>query len=1087
MYNPVVHHRTFVELLRRRALDQPDRLAYTFLVDGDSEEIQITYGELDRQARAIAATLQELNTERQRTLLLYPPGLDYIAAFFGCLYAGVIAVPVYPPDPARLDRTLPRLRAIAKDAEAKFALTTQTILSMTDLIFEQIPDFRSLHWIATDNLDGNPAGSWIEPKVSEEEIAFLQYTSGSTGSPRGVMVSHRNLLHNLSLIQQCFQNTPESRGVIWLPPYHDMGLIGGPLEPLYGDHPVVLFSPIDFLTRPLRWLQAISRYRATHSGGPNFAYDLCVRKVTPDERDRLDLRSWEVAFCGAEPIRTETLERFADYFAPCGFRREAFYPCYGLAEGTLIVSGGKKEDPPIIKTLDNGKNLVGCGRSLEDQRIVIADPETLRSCGPGETGEIWVSGPSVAKGYWKKPKETEETFRAFLKESGEGPFLRTGDLGFLKDGELFVTGRLKDLIIIRGQNHYPHDIERTVEQSDFRLRPGCGAAFSLDGEGEERLVIVQEVDTREPRNTEEIIDRIRRAVYEVHDLKADAVVLIEPRSIPKTSSGKIQRNACRIAFQTGRLDIVGKWEPIRSQFPVGSEDPQQGGEPTVESIQNWIVAWLARELGIDAGAIDSRKDFTNYGLDSMMAVRFAQELQDQLGRKMEANLLLNFPTIEALSRHLAGLRTVPAATDRAANPAAPVWSRRIVRFDESPEFRAFHERLGQAGGLNPFNVPMDSVVKDTSLMEGREVLNFSGYNYLGLSGHPKTMQAAQEAIRKYGTSASGSRLVTGEKSLYRELERELSRWKETDDALVLVSGHATNVTFIGNFCNEKDLIVCDALSHDSIYQGCRLSRSASKIFRHSDFEDLESLLKRDRDKYEKVLIVVEGVYSVDGDICPVPEFVRLKRRYGCFLMVDEAHSSGVLGKTGAGVHEHFGLSSGDVDIYMGTLSKALGACGGYLAGERGLIDYWRYNLPGFAFSVGISPPVAAAALAAIRLIRSDPSLIERLHGNCEFFFKEATKRNLNICLAGQSAIFPILVGGDKEAIMISARLKEKGIFVSPAVYPMVPRGKARLRFFVTSEHKEEQIIQALDTLEEVMEERFESKGDLDRASVSRAD
>src|SRR6266567_2833651 len=485
---------TLVEILRRRVLHQPDRLAYTFLLDGETGEAHLTYTDLDQKARAIGARLQSLGASGERALLLYPPGLEFITGFFGCLYAGVVAVPVYPPYPARLDS---------------------------------------------------------------------------------------NLLHNSALMQRCFEHSSESRGIIWVPPYHDMGLIAGILQPFYLYSSMILMSPMAFLQRPLRWLQAISRTRATTSGGPNFAYDLCVRKITPEQRAALDLSSWDVACIGAEPVRPETLERFAATFAPCGFRRAAFYPCYGLAEATLIASGGLKAAPPIDFTVQSAalernrvaaapgedagaRTLVGCGQSLGDQKIVIVHPETLTRCSSDEVGEIWIAGPSVAQGYWNQPEDTERTFHAYLADTGEGPFLRTGDLGFLRDGELFVTGRLKDLIINDGYNHYPQDIELTVEQSYPALRPGCCAAFSVDVAGQERLVIVAEVERRYlPRrvqslDTKEVVQAIRRAVAEYHELSVYAVSLLKPGTIPKTSSGKIQRHVCRTNFLAGSLDVIEK-------------------------------------------------------------------------------------------------------------------------------------------------------------------------------------------------------------------------------------------------------------------------------------------------------------------------------------------------------------------------------------------------------------------------------------------------------------------------------------------------------------------------------------------------
>lgn len=575
IFSPIVECSTLVELLRYRAFHQPDQLAYTFLLDGETETVRLSYGELDRQARAIAAKLQSLGGTGSRALLLYPPGLEFIAAFFGCLYAGVVAVPAYPP---RRNQNISRLQAIVSDAQAAVVLTTTSELTNIERRFAQNKELAALRWLVTDKIASNLASDWQETTVSRDTLAFLQYTSGTTGTPKGVMVSHGNLLHNSALIHKCFEHTPNSQGVIWLPLYHDMGLIGGVLQPLYGGFPVALMSPIDFLQKPFRWLQAISRYKSTTSGGPNFAYDLCVRKITSEQRSCLDLSSWEVAFTGAEPVRAQTLEQFAATFEPCGFRTEAFLPCYGMAETTLIVSGGVKTALPVVRQIhgaalegnqvvaaasqqEGTRTIVGCGQSLLEQKIVIVDPESLTPCSTDKVGEIWVSGPSVAHGYWNRPEETKQTFYAYLADTGEGRFLRTGDLGFLQNGELFITGRIKDVIIIRGQNHYPQDIELTVEKSHPALRPGCGAVFTVEVKGSERLVVVQEVERSYLRKLDvnEVVGNIRASVAAEHALQVYATVLVKTGTIPKTSSGKIQRHACRAGFLAGSLDVVEDW------------------------------------------------------------------------------------------------------------------------------------------------------------------------------------------------------------------------------------------------------------------------------------------------------------------------------------------------------------------------------------------------------------------------------------------------------------------------------------------------------------------------------------------------
>ncbi|HSP80612.1 MAG TPA: fatty acyl-AMP ligase, partial [Myxococcaceae bacterium] len=521
-------HSTLVDVLKAKAEQSAGDTAFIFLNNDGSEQVRLSFAQLDEAARGIGAELQQRLAPGERVLLLYPPGLEFITAFFGCLYAGLIGVPAYP---VRAERDIPRLRGILRSAGARIALSTEMLVEMMSGITSEMPEFAALTWVATDALAYQErASAWREPTLSADTLAFLQYTSGSTGTPRGVMVTHRNLLHNQEMIQAAFQHDRERTVVVgWLPVYHDMGLIGNVLQPLYLGRPCILLSPLDFLQRPALWLQTISRYRATTSGGPNFAYELCVRRVSEEQRKELDLSTWDLAFNGAEPIRADVLERFVQTFGPQGFRREAFYPCYGLAEATLIVSGGDKKAPPVSfhvsrSRLEQGqviptppededtRGLIGCGHAWTDQQCLIVDPETRQPCPPEQVGEIWVSGPSVASGYWEQPEATQQTFRAYLADSNQGPFLRTGDLGFFREGELFIVGRMKDIIIIRGRNHYPEDIELTVERSSSVLRPGCGAAFSIEADGEERLVVVQEISRSaldKGANLREVVEDMR--------------------------------------------------------------------------------------------------------------------------------------------------------------------------------------------------------------------------------------------------------------------------------------------------------------------------------------------------------------------------------------------------------------------------------------------------------------------------------------------------------------------------------------------------------------------------------------------------
>jgi acyl-CoA synthetase (AMP-forming)/AMP-acid ligase II len=589
---------TSIELLRWRAAHQGDRHAYTFLVDGKKEGMSLTYGELDRYARAIAAQLQSLNAYGERALLLYPAGLEVLCAFFGCLYAGVIAIPAPPPEASRLKRTLPRLQAIARDAQASLVLTTAKIIDLVGEFREQLPELHAMRWLPTEETNLEQADQWQDPQITPDVLAYLQYTSGSTSTPKGVMISHHNIVHHTDYLQRACEYNADSVTVSWMPYFHDYGLVEGLLAPLYNGTPCYVMSPVAFIKQPFHWLNAISRFKGTHTQAPNFAYDLCLRRIKPQQREQLDLSSWRAAGNAAEPINPKVLDSFIQTFAECGFRPETFAPAYGLAETTLLVSSSPHDAAPLVAYLEadaleknriveatNSSGLVrtvaGCGRLVCETRVEIVNPNTLTRCQNDEVGEIWVSDPGVAQGYWQRPEETERTFAARLADTGEGPFFRTGDLGFLKDGELYITGRIKDVVIIRGTNHYPQDIEWTVQQVDPALRPNEGAVFSVQVDGEEQLVIAQEVERHslQELDVDRLIESIREAVAEQHEIATYGVVLLKRGSLLKTASGKIQRSACRQGFLDGSLEVVASW--------VAHKNPPQ--ESTITPLSKSLV------------------------------------------------------------------------------------------------------------------------------------------------------------------------------------------------------------------------------------------------------------------------------------------------------------------------------------------------------------------------------------------------------------------------------------------------------------------------------------------------------------------
>lgn len=682
---------TLVGLLRERTETQATDTAFRFLADQGPQEI--SYAALETGARAVAARLQQLGAARgDRVLLLYPPGLDYVTAFFGCLFAGTVPVPAYPPSSLR---TVGRIAGVAVDSGAQLALTTAEFVPVLEQGVADTP-LAGLRSVATDVLAPSAAEQWRTYDPGPGTTAFLQYTSGSTAAPKGVVVTHRNLLHNMEMISRAFGVTPASRAVIWLPPYHDMGLIGGILTPLYTGFPVTLMSPMSFLRDPMRWLRTISEERADVSGGPNFAYEMCVRAATDADRESLDLSSWKVAFNGAEPIRPETLDGFVDAFGDRGFKRSSFLSCYGLAEATLFVTGATASAEPVLRTVDPaalhegradrpapgvaGRTLVGSGRAFPGQDVRIAGPESGRPLPDLAIGEILVRGESVTAGYWGNRERTDAAFGALLDEDAPGgPYLRTGDLGFLDDGELFVTGRSKDLIIVRGRNFYPTDIERAADHSHPALRKGCGAAFAVDVDGEQALVLVQEVDGRAVRDLagEEAVAAVRAAVVEQCDIAVHDVVLVKPGGVPKTTSGKIQRRVTRARYTAGEFQPL--WapdpEPVADRTPAVDRAGFLALGPTerTAALRAVLRAGAASLAGVSASTVDEHRPLSALGLDSLAAVRLANSVQYELGVVLPPSALLGGGTLAAAADAGTVDDTVPdagAAPDAAHEAAA---------------------------------------------------------------------------------------------------------------------------------------------------------------------------------------------------------------------------------------------------------------------------------------------------------------------------------------------------------------------------------------------------------------------------------
>ncbi|MEM9385005.1 MAG: SDR family NAD(P)-dependent oxidoreductase [Pseudomonadota bacterium] len=688
----------FVKMLRERAQRSPERVAFRFLADGETEVHVMTLGALEHRVLKLAERLvSEVEARGERVLILVPPGELFVVAFFACLYAGSVAVPVAPPRRARGDG---KLRAICDRANAAVVVSTNElwdrVLAGDELTHAQRDALRWLDIEAEATGSASPEFSPIE--VSARDLAFLQFTSGSTGNPKGVQISHANLLANARALAERFGDTEETISVNWLPPYHDMGLIGGILQPIYLGAQTVIMSPNAFVQRPLRWLEAISTYGATTSGGPDFGYALCAEAAQSVSVEGIDLRSWTLAFTGAEPVRASTLARFARAFAPAGFDASAFYPCYGMAETTLFVSGGRRGAGANVLRVDaqelqqgrvntiaeGGRQVVACGLPAVDDLLIVA-PWGKEILGEGRVGEVWVRGPQVANGYYGDDEATQEAFGAILA-SADGPYLRTGDLGFLDDGQLFLTGRCKDLIILRGRNLYPADIEESVTGVDEALQQGAVAAIAVpegalddaaageSGEGAsgdgERLVVVAEVTRTARRNTdaERIGKAIRRAVVDAHAVDCHAVVLLRPGALPRTSSGKVMRLATRDALVDGGLRELARWTVPKADIAQDTGPlPTHDAPHSLAALRQRLIAEVAQASGVAPGAITAGEPWAAYGIDSLEGVRLVERLGAWVGRHLPPTLLYDFPTIDALAAHL----SLTGAARQSATPDAP--------------------------------------------------------------------------------------------------------------------------------------------------------------------------------------------------------------------------------------------------------------------------------------------------------------------------------------------------------------------------------------------------------------------------------
>jgi 7-keto-8-aminopelargonate synthetase-like enzyme/acyl-CoA synthetase (AMP-forming)/AMP-acid ligase II/acyl carrier protein len=1018
------------------------------------------------------------------------PGLDFVIAFWGCMYAGAVAIPVYPPYPGTLAKDLPKFGTLVKDSGAVLALTNQEY-SVASKLGSAAAYFgkerasitwpEALHWISVDTIPERHARDFSPIKVDPNSLAFFQYSSGSTSSPKAIMVSHSNIIGQIKGLWDTIE--PSDVCISWLPSYHDMGLVGFIIVPAVAACHCVSTSPISFIKDPCMWTRMIDRYRGTHTCAPNFGYALVAKRTRAQDAAKLDLRSLKQAICAAEPIRAEVLDAFIDRFSASGFDASTFNCGYGLAETTLVCCGQDPlvRAPPLIATFDKNAlevdrvakkiekgavsvesvTLVGCGKAHPGLTLKIVDAGSCKPLGENCVGEIWVTGSSVAAGYWGREELTKSGFKGKLAGSGQvGKWLRTGDLGFLHKNQVFINGRIKDLIIINGRNIAPQDIESSVENCNAAIRPGCSAAFSVDLDSTEKLVVVMELRTvMADSELRAVASAVRRAVFLEQQMHCHEVVLLMPRAIPKTTSGKIQRHAAKIGFLQGTLKVQ---LASSAASATGNKDSKTGSAqgtavtpPQITNVEE-AEAWLINEAKARLAAVGMGEDdggsvatvtpsttWASLGLDSVTLVQMSADLGDNLGCVVPPAAFFEYPTIRQLARApglIEGNILISSAPTHVGVgvgvgedlsearkqgfvdlAAIPEDCFDIAQFPEWKGLQQQIKHMKDAGVHVPYLQTID--VK-------QRLQNFNTYNYIGLAGHKEVAKASKKAIDTFGTSLSSSPIV-GQHTLHVDLAHEIASFLGTEAACVFIGGWQTNVSAIDALMSPGDLILCDALNHNCCVAGQKLSGATIQAFPHNNAAECERIVAALRPKYRRVMIVIEGAYSMDGDYPNLPHFVRIKEKYKCLLYIDEAHSIGVMGKTGKGLTEHWNVDVRNIDVIMGTMSKSLGSCGGFIAGSVALCQLLQFTAGGFVFSCGMTPAAAAAALASLRLLQKEPERVADLQQKSQMFLNLLKKGGLNTGHSLNTAVIPVIVGCTIKTCKLSENLKKvvhTGIF-----------------------------------------------------------
>lgn len=1047
----------------------PDKVAARYL-EGD-EEKAITYAQYKEKAMAMAQYINNIlpvESEGKFIALQLDTCPDWFSVFWGIIASGHQAL--------LLDFAL-------NDEMTAYMLGQAGAVSIIGSKKRALPDCYTQ--ITLDEMKAAPAAPAFRP-VFGTMVALC--TSGTTSTSR-IFVYNETAICNQVLNSELLYrsnkriiNDKPNRNLAFLPFHHIFGF----MVCIQWIH-FIGYENVYLRDRSPKTIQETARrFHVTHLlAVPLLANNLSValnKKVAKEKRFKRaafkSMKGTSIALQTVNPrlglglarkvmfrnVVSQLLGKDIKCIILGGSHTPAKYMRTLSALGYYVVSGFGMTETGIT-SVETGNNIIKRTSGSVGRPLSSAEYRVEPTGDDPNVGEMFIRGNTVHTGRLVDGKMLPPDLDA------DG-WYRTGDVVRLKKGNrMYVEGRTKDIIINEsGENVYPDEIESALGILDGAEQISVLGTPSMKDKNSQyediTLVINAGKNWQNDEALQSMLSRIKKVNSGLPTLKRLNRVLVTGEQLPNANGIKIKRAALKkaIAENTIAFREVDLASAVIQEAQVkAAETTAAPAGAQAEEIKKQVRLIYAETLDMDVSEIRDDAHFIDeLGGDSLQVLGMSLKLEETMGILIPVEEYGNCTTVNDLTALLLKKQSGTEEKEENDGPVTP-----ITRFEDSPEYIAFQKRqedLLGSGMENPYFVCHDSPLLDTSNMAGQRVLNFGSYNYVGMSGRPEVKEAAKHAIDLYGTSASGSRLLAGEKTLHQELEKEIADWKHTETALVLVGGHSTNVTCVGNFCGKGDLILYDAIAHNSVAQGCQLSLATCRPFPHNDYEALEGILRTQRHKYAKVLIIIEGAYSMDGDIAPVPKFVEIKKKYGCFLMVDEAHSACVIGKTGGGVDEYFGLDGKDIDIKMGTLSKGLGTCGGYLAGSKAIIEYMRYNLPGFVFSVGLSPALAAASLCAIRLLRNDPSIMQRMERNIKCFVDEAHKRNLNTCLAGETAIVPIMVGSDEDAFLLSNMLRYKGVFVPPAVYPAVPKGKARLRFCVISEHQPEQIVEALDAL-----------------------